>query len=692
MRLHWLRVHNFRQFYGTSPKIELAHGKKNVTVIHGYNGSGKTALLNAFTWLMYGEFSAGFQQQEQLINKRAIREASVGESVEARVELMIEHIGKRYLITKTCRAEKAEGNSSVRKPKTVGPEMQWCDADGKWKEEKRPDDVIGRILPEDLHFYFFFDGERIEKIFNPAYHEKKDMSKALKQFLGIEPLERAERHLTKVKKHFEKELDAIGDPGTKEILERKKKLERYVEGLNASETSKELEIEAERKQKELIEEQLRENKETAELQTTRDRLKRDRDALVRNEKERKKELAQLISAKGYLVFLDKVLAKFHQLEESLRQSGELPAGIKRQFVQDLLEAEKCICGTDLSADSEHRRAIEAWLAKAGLPDVEEKLLKLGGRVAEFGAQKTDFCSRFEELLQRIEKCRMQRSAIEEELEEVHGKLGDSPDVHVRELEARARQAEDKVSDLTLELGGIQADRKRARAAIGKLEDEFEKCAEKQAKSKLAKRRYSAAREAHEVVKRMRLSLEVRNIQAIDKKLKEHFKRMTYVPYVPELSDDLSISLLESAGGDPMPVAASQGECQLMSFAFLATIIEYAREWQQKQDDIHHLDTSKYPIVMDSPFGSLDPYYREQISKHVPELADQVVLLVTLTQWRGEVEDELSSSLGKQYVLEYHSPEENIPDEVIQISGKSYPLIRKSSNEYEYTRVIEVAHG
>lgn len=693
MRLHWLRVKNFRQFYGTSPKIEFASGEKNVTVIHGYNGSGKTALLNAFTWLLYGEFSAGFQQEDQLVNKRAIREAAPGETIEAEVELMFEHIGKQYLIQKKYHIEKGETNAASLNSVTIGPEMQWSDADGKWMQEKKPGDVIGRILPKELHYYFFFDGERIDKFFNPSSDAKKNMAQALKQFLGIEPLERAEKHLKVVMHQFENELQKIGDPETKLILEKKNHAEKQLDLFQTRRVNMEEDIEVEKEQKRRIEKQLREHKEATELQDRRDQLDNQKESLIKTERELKSKLSSHISAKGYVVFLKKISTKFHEMENSLRKAGELPSGIKRKFVQDLLEAGKCICGTELTMGSNKRKVLEEWLSRAGLAEVEERLLKLGGRMDELDhGQIEDFYQLYNNFLTDIEKARIKRSAIEEELDDVYKKLGESSDIQVRELEVRHKRAEENVAEFRLELGGINRDIEQTTEAISQYENELEKKKERKSKSELAKRRLLAAKDARVVIRQMREALEIQNIQAIDRKLKERFKKMTYVPYVPELREDLSITLLESAGGDPMPVAASQGECQLMSFAFLATIIEYAREWQQKQDDIHHLDSSKYPIVMDSPFGSLDPYYRSQVSTHVPELADQVVILVTLTQWRGEVEEKLSGRIGKQYVLEYHSPEDTIPDEVINIGNISYPLIKKSSNDYEYTEIIEVQNG
>lgn len=67
MRLRQLLINNFRQFYGER-ELHFPDGidGRNITVIHGYNGSGKTALLNAFIWCLYGETNLPRIYQEEL--------------------------------------------------------------------------------------------------------------------------------------------------------------------------------------------------------------------------------------------------------------------------------------------------------------------------------------------------------------------------------------------------------------------------------------------------------------------------------------------------------------------------------------------------------------------------------------------------------------------------------------------------
>lgn len=54
MLIKTLRMKNFRQFKGTTEINFSCDAEKNVTVILGDNTFGKTTLLQAFNWCLYG--------------------------------------------------------------------------------------------------------------------------------------------------------------------------------------------------------------------------------------------------------------------------------------------------------------------------------------------------------------------------------------------------------------------------------------------------------------------------------------------------------------------------------------------------------------------------------------------------------------------------------------------------------------
>ncbi len=129
--------------------------------------------------------------------------------------------------------------------------------------------------------------------------------------------------------------------------------------------------------------------------------------------------------------------------------------------------------------------------------------------------------------------------------------------------------------------------------------------------------------------------------------------------------------------------------QILSLSFIASIIDRVREWSEKRKMLMIPDSSTFPIVMDSPFGSLDEISRRRIAHTIPKLANQLIVLVTKTQWRGEVEAEMADRIGREYVLTYYSSKSDCEQDYIQLGGERYPLIRQSPNEFEYSEIIEV---
>lgn len=179
MKLTAIKLCNFRSFYGKTPALILAsEQEKNTTIIYGNNGTGKTSLLNAFTWVLYEKFSAAFASAEQLVNKRAVAEAQIGQVIECWVEIAWEHDGIRYRVKRECRVYKNETDIDVTKTQLY---LQFANDDGNWQfPTQQPEDIINQILPASLHQYFFFDGERIEEIVRSD--KKAEIAEATKIF------------------------------------------------------------------------------------------------------------------------------------------------------------------------------------------------------------------------------------------------------------------------------------------------------------------------------------------------------------------------------------------------------------------------------------------------------------------------------------------------------------------------------
>ncbi len=685
MKLASIRLCNFRQFYGKTPEVLLASGKeRNTTVIHGNNGAGKTGLLNAFTWVLYEKFSAAFASVEQLVNKRAIAEAKVGDAVECWVEVTWEHDGKRYRARRMCRVYKNETDFNPGKSELY---MQVAGDDGRWYlPPEPPEEVIGQILPGSLHQYFFFDGERIDHIVRSE--KKPEVAEATKMLLGVEVLNRSIKHLGEAKKALENELKIIGDSETKQLLKKQEKVEQDIEELANRQAEILQELEYQRTIKKETGSRLQELSAARELQERRQELEAQKALNQENLRQRKAVLKRAISARGYTMFLSEITTQFRSIVSNLRQQGDLTAGISREFIDDLLTQHRCICGTELHKGTKFHKSVSSWLEKAGAAAVEETAIRMDVQVNEIDKQVPTFWEEIDREQAAINQLRQIIFQIERQLGNIEDQLRSDPREEISNLQKRLDEVEVKIQDLTLEQGANQQQTANFKTEIDSLSKQVAKQQMNEERQSLAQRRIAATQDAIQRLTEVRIRQERQFRVQLEKRVQEIFGEISFTPYLPKISEKYELTLVESTVGIEVPVAASTGENQILSLSFIGGIIDRVREWSENKM-LMVPDSSTFPIVMDSPFGSLDEIYRRQIAKTIPQLANQLVVLVTKTQWRGEVAAEMVKRVGREYVLTYYSSKPNCEQDTIELAGDRYPLVKQSPNEFEYTEIAEV---
>ncbi|WP_298919547.1 AAA family ATPase [uncultured Nostoc sp.] len=686
MKLTSIKLCNFRSFYGTTPEMILAGGDvHNTTIIHGNNGSGKTSLLNAFTWVLYDKFSAAFASIEQLVNKRTIAENQKGQAVECWVEIGWEHEGKRYRVKRACRGYKNESDFDAGKTQLT----MWVSGDdGKWNiPNQQPDDIINQILPASLHQYFFFDGERIEQIVRSD--KKAEIAEATKIFLGVEVINRSIRHLGDAKKTLENELKAIGDSETKQLLRQQEKIERERERITKRQTEIKEELEYQQTFKKETSNRLRELSAAKELQERWQNLESQKAANQEEYKKTKEALKKVISARGYTVLLSETTAQFRGIINDLKQRGELTSGISREFVNDLLNSQRCICGAELHEGNHSHTHVTTWLNRAGSSAVEETAIRMSAQVDEIDKQAIGFWEEVDREQTRINQLRQSISQIEGDLDNIQERLRKDANEEISNLQKRLDEIESKIDELNREQGANQQQIAQLTTEIEGLNKQIAKQKLNEDKQTLAQRRINATQDAIERLTEVRNRQEQQFRLQLEKRVQEIFTEISVTPYIPRISDKYELTLVENTTGIEAPVAASTGENQILSLSFIASIIDKVREWSEKRKMMMIPDSSTFPIVMDSPFGSLDESSRRHIAKTIPQLANQLIVLVTKTQWRGEVEAEMTDRIGREYVLTYYSSKPDCEQDYIKLGGERYPLVKQSPNEYEYTEIIAI---
>ncbi|MDB9444930.1 AAA family ATPase [Anabaena sp. CS-542/02] len=689
MKLTSIKLCNFRSFYGTTPEILLAVGdNRNTTIIHGNNGSGKTSLLNAFTWVLYEKFTAAFASTEQLVNKRSIAEAQKGQAVECWVEVAWEHEGKRYRVKRSCRVYKNDIDFEASKTEL---RMWVCEDDGQWYiPNQHPDNIINQILPASLHQYFFFDGERIEEIVR--CDKKAEIAEATKIFLGVEVINRSIRHLGEAKKSLENELKAIGNAETKQLLRQQEKIEQESERITNRQTEIKKELEYQHTLKKETSNRLLELVAAKELQDRWKSLELQKAENQEAFKKNKEALKKIISARGYTVMLSDTTSQFRKIIDDLKQRGELKSGISREFVNDLLKSKRCICGAELSIGTAHHKHIQTWLVKAGSSVVEETAIRMAVQVDELDKQAAAFWEEVDKEQARIKQLRDTISQVENELDNIQDKLRKDTNEEISSLQKRLDEIELNIDELNREQGANQQQVIQLKTELDALAKQISKQQLNEGKQILAQRRIHATQDAIERLTEVKNRQEKQFRLQLEKRVQEIFNLLSVKPYTPKISEKYELTLVEYTAGIEAPVASSTGENQILSLSFITSIMDKVREWSQKRKMMMLPDSSTFPIVMDSPFGSLDETSRRRIAAKIPELANQLIVLVTKTQWRGEVEEEMTEMIGREYVLNYYSSKPDCEQDYIQLGKERYSLIRQSPNDFEYTEIMEVVRN
>ena len=149
-------------------------------------------------------------------------------------------------------------------------------------------------------------------------------------------------------------------------------------------------------------------------------------------------------------------------------------------------------------------------------------------------------------------------------------------------------------------------------------------------------------------------------------------------------------MISGSTAETTDVAANTALRQSLSLAFVGSLVSMAAKRAEIPTILRGLSGAVYPVVMDSPFGSLDLSYRKGVAKMLPALANQVVAFVSSSQYNGPVEQVFieGSLVGKRYYLVYHGPK--LPDEArqqLKIEGENVQLYQQSAEEFTVIKEI-----
>lgn len=658
MKFNKLRIKRFRQFYEEQTIDFSTNNDKNITIIHGGNGSGKSTILNAFLWVFYKEID--LPKSHDLVSEKAVAEADYGDTIEAEVEVVFEHEGDEYRAKRSGVYQKTSEGGMMTEKK--GGEIT-LEVSGE--ERENPDITLRRVLPERLKELFLFHGENIDEL---SGEDNQDQIKnAIRNIMGLEILERSIDHLEKVSTEFRKEVQEYGGEDINALIDELEDLER-------EKTEKEKELkDVKEKLSEIDKDIDGVESELAELQGLEDKkdrkedLERERGRIRSEIEDIEDEINTKISDDGYTVFaVSAVQETLEGLQEEEKEEDEEEdedeIEVDRKVVNALLEEGTCICGRDIEENSEHFKRVEQLIASDDSDErgeIETVRSKTNDRIKDVISDRRDLFRYVERKLDKKEKLSEDLKGVNEEIDDIEEKLSEGDTERVEELEKKKEElgeTEDKYDRkqgiLEKEIEGLEED-------INEKESEIDEKKSEKEQVEVAKRRKKVAETAKESLQETFETYQDTVRESVNSKVNEIFRDIIAKDYYVDITENYELRTKKDVGDESsVSVAKSTGERQVASLSFIASLISIARDRYESDKETSYFEGGIYPIVMDSPFGYLDPEYQRKVSETMPKMSEQVIVLVTDSQWSDEVRGEMEEKIGKEYRLDYRDPRED----------------------------------
>lgn len=642
MLLKSIKLKDFRQFNGEQIISFSTDPDKNVTIIMGENGSGKTTFAQAFRWCLYGStiLTGTLLSQERQTGMYS------GEEDYAEVTVELEHNNKNYVIRRKQNYRKDNNNEVVRNGQVFfGVSYKENDGNLVPVPAIEAELKIKEILPEELSGYFFFDGEHIESMSKEinSGNKSRDIADAVKSLLGLKAEDKAMEHLKAGRNSVIGIYnESYNGAANSEIVQLGKEIGELTEELAAIQqrlTDIESSMRIDENQIKELDVRIAQNANVKELAQRRKVLEKNLEDL----KVAKTEKIGLF-LKSFNSFAPKYFSSKLMLDslKELNNAEKLDTGVPdvtASTIEFLFKHSKCICGQHLTVGDEHYSTLYKLL-----DSIPPK--SLGSLIREFTtacSEKTRsielFKDEFDDKFKFLREYENSRNTKEHELSVISEQLKGKEDVAKLERDRTTYKNDlDKLKierdELNQKKGIKENNKKNNEERCRQLAAGNQHNAEIELYKEYAQYVYDQIKMEYD-----RKEEETRNELAIS--INEIFKQI--------YDGGFSLSLDEKYNIEVYPqLQTSTGQSIAIILAFISGVIKMARE--KKQKDGNMSTTEPYPLLMDAPLSAFDKKRIVTVCDVLPKIAEQVIIFIKDTD--GELaEENLGNKIGERYRLD-----------------------------------------
>lgn len=641
MILKSLYLKNYRTYRGPEI-IDFATGDQNITIIKGNNEVGKTTIMNAITWCLYGREYYKDKGNEPIFSKSASYDLEIGDEDNVEVILVMEDT-KGKIVKFIRKLLFYKNDVGQCKEDSVDFEILVDDLPVTYQST-----YIRKHLPSDIKEYFLFDGEQLESYFTED--NKKNIKRSVYQLSHLDVLENTIKHLKSTKKDLDDKLSKLNP-----VLGKLRKTEtRYIEEIESS-TSKIEKIESDIENWNRI---IDDNSEQIK------RFGQDPNKLI-DEKEKlkveleKKDIRIDAEEDRLGVFLVKNLPKIlsisylldvKELCKELEEKGFIPARFKKEFLEYLLEEHECICGADLSEGSPgYSKLQQLYEETDDATNIADKVnLLLGSLNSIVDKFPFKFKNTLVSKKKTIKDLKSERTAISNRITDINNELADIDEDKVKKLQSEIETYEALIIDNTEKKGSIKRQIKDTEDLLADVKEQIIEEEKKVGIKNEIQASLDLCNEALSEVKTIYQDLEDDIHNKLQDLTSHEFGSLHWKAFYQGvvIDKDYEVKILKE-GGYIVPNDLSKGGKLVLALSFMTAL--------------NSLSGFGLPIVIDTPLGRLDEPIKENIGKYLPEFTKnkQVTLLVTGSEYSDDFRKGIRNHVGKEYELNYIQEKDGI---------------------------------
>lgn len=677
MKIEKITLSNFRQFYGCN-NIELRTSDHNIVLICGKNGYGKTNLLIALVWCLYGEkidkVDVGFKREirkagnyskflKNSINWKSLEEGNTKLSVEISFndidlpEKFMQSIKpSKCLIQRSFDLNNMEDSLEIFIPGIS--ENIFND------EEDKTNFINDHIIPVEVAKFIFFDAEKISEMADLSVQEEGNiMNDALGKMLGLDLYENLLDDLRTYSDNLKRDSadfiikDQIASTenaikvNSITIEECELKISRI------EDTIRELRLKISQYESFLLS-----NGNQSEIHTKNFFKKREECYQLEQElKVKFMELSETIPFAMVAETLEDIVEHTNkQNETNSMSSGKKEVEEKSDsFIEDLFNRPPFPQNNDIMFFQKIFYAEKAKKLFNSIFDSDPEIPRLP---FEHDLSPTDI-KHIKNVFEytkhnsnnEFQNIASQLNSVQNEINQITKliRIADtnSENIEVIEYKIKKNEASSKLEKLLEEKGSLIEKKNECKKEIEGLNQKYQMFLRKVEISEQKRRKFEKVNIYIKTMDEFITSQKQKKKSSLGKNILEEMRKLMHklqdsndkfiadvrVEILPE-KDGLTITLFDADGNIKPKEALSQGEKQIYVSALIKAVLA-----ESIQD---------YPIIIDTPLGRLDDgHIKNALMYYYPDLSKQVILMATNNEISYPRYNLIKDIVSETYLLE-----------------------------------------